>query len=190
MARSLTAGIITEVTAKQLSPIMLVKAAFDSGDLNLWTGGGSIVYNGDTYVGAGNLLSISGVTESTNLQADNVTFTLSSIPASNLSLALNENYQGRKISCWFGCLNASGALVSSPFLLFKGRMDIMALIEGGPTCTLGMVCENILIDFGRPKTRLYTNEDQLALYPNDTALKYIIQLQDKELIWGRANPPK
>lgn len=189
MARTLTANMQTQVTADALTPCLLLKGAFDSGDLNLWTGIGSIVYNGDTYVGGGNCISITGVTETTNTQADSVNVTLNAIKSSNISLALNEEYQGRKASVWFACLDAVGALISSPFLLFKGRMDTMTIVDGGQRSTLGMVCENRLIDFRRAKLRFYSDQDQKALYPTDRGMEYVNQLQDKEIIWGRANPP-
>jgi len=45
MSRNLSAGMITEVTASQLKPAILVKAEFDSGDVLLWSGVGQITYN-------------------------------------------------------------------------------------------------------------------------------------------------
>ena len=68
MTRSLTAGMVTEATAPSLRPILLVKIAFDSGDLNLWTGIGDLVFSGDTYTGAGDLLAFSPVEESDDLR--------------------------------------------------------------------------------------------------------------------------
>ena len=190
MARSLSAGMITEVTAKSLSPIVLLKAEFDSGDLNLWTGIGNLSYGGDTYTGAGNLLGISTITESVNLEANGVNFTISGIPSSIISTALSEDYQGRNISCYFACLDSSGALVSSPYLLFKGRMDVLEITESGESASVTVRAENALIDFRRIKERRFTDKDQKAVYSTDKGLEYIDQLPDREIIWGRASPKK
>lgn len=188
MARSLSAGMITEVTAKSLSPILLMKAEFDSGDLNLWTGIGSLTYNGDTYVGAGNLIGVSAVKESIGVEAHGVNFSLSGLPTSLISLALTEDYQGRAASCWFAALDSAGALVSSPYLLFKGRMDVLEILEGGETATLTMRCENLLIDFRRQKTRRYSDDDQKEAYSTDRGLEFVDQMQDREIIWGVKTP--
>ncbi len=188
MARTLTAGMITEVTGKSLSPIIILKAEFDSADLNLWTGIGNLVYNGDTYLGAGNFLGVSRVTESINLEANGVNFSLSGLPSSFISLALTESYQGRKITAWFACIDSSGALVSDPYLLFKGRMDVLEIMDSGETASFTIRAESILIDFRRTKVRRFTDEDQKASYPTDKGLEYVDQLQDREFIWGRASP--
>lgn len=190
MARTLTAGMITELTAAQLSPVLLIKAEFDSGNLCLWSGIGSITYSGDTYLGAGNLLSVSAVTETVNLEANGVTVTVSGIPSSIITTALTEDYQGRKISFYFGCLNTSGALISDPYLLFKGRMDVMDIVSSGETISVAVTAESATIDFRRVKERRFTKEDQQAFYATDKGLEYISQLQDKEVIWGRASPKK
>lgn len=188
MARSLSAGMITEVTAKTLSPILLMKAEFDSGDLLLWTGVGSITYNSDSYTGAGGMINVSPITESVNTQANGVEFALRGIPNDLIALALSEQYQGRFITCWFACLDTSGAIVSSPYQLFKGRMDVLEILEAGETSTLTMRCENLLIDLQRIKVRRYTDEDQKALYAGDRGCEFVTQLQDRELIWGTATP--
>lgn len=188
MARSLTAGMITEVTAKSLSPILMLKAEFDSGDLLLWTGVGSLTYSGDTYTGAGQFLSITKIVETTGLSAQGVNITLSAIPSALIALALSEDYQSRPVTVFFACLDSSGALVSDPYQIFKGRMDVLNIIEGGENATLTMQCENLLIDFRRPRLRRYTDEDQKSVYPLDRGLEFVNAMQDKEIVWGKATP--
>lgn len=188
MARNLSAGMITEVTAKSLSPLWILKAEFDSGDMNLWTGIGPLTYNSETYTGAGNMLSISRIVEATNLEAQGAQFTLSGLPASTISIAFNEDYQGRMLSVWFAAMDASGALVSTPYLQYKGRMDILDIMEAGETAALTMRVENLIVDFRRVKERRYTIEDQKIDYPLDKGLQFIPQLQDMAVVWGAVEP--
>lgn len=184
MSRGLAAGMVTEVTADQLHPALLVKAEFDSGDLRLWSGVGSITYNGEVYTGAGSLLSISEMTEVTNVEAQGAVFQLTGIDAALLSLALTEPYQGRAITCFFACLDTSYALVADPIPLFKGRMDVLQLDESGDTATMSMQVENKLIDLKSTKVRRYTPEDQKQQYPDDLGLDYVSSLQEMEITWG------
>lgn len=188
MARSLTAGMITEVTGRSLSPLLLIKAEFDSADLNLWTGIGSISYGGDTYIGVGNLLGMTAFIETNKVEANGLSITLTGINSSIISTALGEDYQGRFISCFFACLNSSGALISDPYLLFRGRMDVMEILEAGETTSVTMRCENLLVDFRRRKIRRYTDEDQKTYNPSDKGLEYVDQIQDREIIWGKKSP--
>lgn len=188
MARSLSAGMVTEVQAKTLSPIILVKAEFDAGNLTFWSGVGSLSYGGDTYIGAGNFLAISPVVESVNVEANGVNITLAGLPTSLIATALAEDYQGRYISAYFACLDASGALIADPYKYFGGRMDVMEIFDAGETATITIRSENLLIDFRRKKTHRYTDEDQKAVYTGDRGLEFVDQMQDRELIWGKATP--
>ena len=123
--------------------------------------------------------------ESAEVQANNLTITLSGIPSSLISSALNETYQGRSCKVHLGVLNDSGAVVSDPYLLFSGRMDLMNIDDGGQTCTISVSAESRLIDLDRTRERRYTSEDQKIDFPNDKGLEFIADLQDKEIIWGR-----
>jgi len=184
MSRNLSAGMITEVTASQLKPAILVKAEFDSGDVLLWSGVGQITYNAEVYTGAGGLLGISEMRETTNIEAQGATFQLTGIDSSLLSIALSEPYQGRPVTCFFACLNSSGAIISTPITLFKGRMDVLQIDESGETSTLTMQSENKLIDLKDSKVKRYTSEAQKQQYPDDLGLDFVASLQDKELTWG------
>lgn len=185
MSRDLTAGMIAEVTARQLSPILLLKAEFDSGDLLLWSGIGSLTFNSEVYTGAGALLGISEMQEVTQVEAQGATFQLTSIPDQFVSLALSENYQRRPITCWLGALDSSGALVPDPVILFKGRMDVLQIDDDGAASMLAMQAENRLIDLKRARVRRYTPEDQKQQYAGDLGLDFVASLQEKEVIWGK-----
>lgn len=188
MSRNLTAGMVTQITADALRPIVLIKGEFDSGDLNLWSGIGSLSWDGDTYTGAGNLLTLSKVTENNLVDAQNTTFQLSGLNAGILSTALTEDYQGRPISAWFAAITDAGALVADPYLFFKGQMDVMSPVVGGVTMTISMSCESRNIDIGRAKESRYTSECQKALSGGDLGLDFVTAMQDAQVIWGRPSP--
>ena len=135
MARDLTAGAIFEVTNDALTPILLVKLNFDGGALTLWNGVGDLVYSGDTYTGAGDLGGVSTWVETEEIRATGLTFSLSAIPASIISSALTENYQGRSAKVYLGFLNndenATNLLVRSETFdnaswIKTGSMDVTA----------------------------------------------------------------
>lgn len=183
MARDITTGFEAEIEASALKPCILVKAEFDSGDLRLWSGLTEITYNAEAYTGAGNLLSVSAVQETQDLKANNVNFGLSGIPSSLVSIALSEDYQGRRITAWFGVLNDSG-LISDPYKIFSGFMDVMSLSDGGETAEITLSAENELIELRDAKERRYTPEDQKIDYPNDKGFEFVPTIQDRIVTWG------
>ena len=59
MSRDLTSGMQTAATADLVRPFFLVDLNFTSGSIYLWSGQGDLSWNSNTYLGAGDLLSIS-----------------------------------------------------------------------------------------------------------------------------------
>jgi hypothetical protein len=186
MSRDIDALTVSQLEASQLSPILMLKAEFPSGTVYFWTGIGTLTWDGNDYVGAGNLLGVSSVEETMGIEAKGATFTLTGISSSILSLALSEEYQNQPITCWKATLDDAGALIGDPFIVFKGKMDVLQIDESGESATLSMQCENRLIDLNRTKLRRYTPDDQKVLYPNDRGLDFVASLQEKELAWGIA----
>ncbi len=187
MARALTDPAMTdELRGTVLRPVLLAKLAFDSGDLNLWTGLGNINFSGDNYTGVGNLGTVSQVEESLMVKSAVTTLNLSGIPASFIATALAEEYSERFAKLWLGMLDSSQTLIVDPFLMLTGRMDVMRIEEGGDTAVISLSVVNRMIDFELPKTRLYTPEDQKEHFPGDLGLDFTPALNDgRQVIWGK-----
>ena len=183
--RGLTNDMVTEVSASQLSPILLASLSFAT-PVHIWTGYGTITVNSTAYLGIGTLGSISPVEETTDLAARGISMQLSGVPTAMLAVALTENYQGRECSVLFGALEASGALVSSPVTIFSGRMDVMSINDDGQNATIGMSAENKLVDFRRPREVRYTDQEQKNLFPSDKGLEFVTAIQEKQIYWGNA----
>lgn len=183
--RGLSNAMVTEVSASQLSPILLASFSF-SQMVRLWSGYGTITAGGVTYLGIGTLGTISPVEETTDLAARGINFQLSGVPTANVAIALTENYQGNACSVLFGALDASGALVASPVTIFAGRMDVMSINDDGQNVTVGMSAENKLVDFRRPREVRYTHEEQQNLHPGDLGLEFVSAIQEKQIYWGNA----
>jgi len=177
------------------------------GPLYLWTGLGDLTYDGITYIGTGNMLQISEVTETADLRAAGATITLSGVPLETISLALQEPYHGRECRVKFGILDAnrnktlnedgdailyedtsdvdnSAGTVSLLVDLFTGYMDRMDITESPDTSVIALSVENKLIDLQTRKVKRYTSEFQKILYPNDKAFDYLNDLQTQKLKWG------
>lgn len=184
MARDLTNGTKSEIEASCLSPVVLVEMFFTGGTLRLWTGYGTLTWNGHDFTGSGLLMGFSGFEENADLQAAATKFTLTGVPVSILSLALAEDYQNRKISCYFAVLDQQGALIDSPYLIFSGKMDVMEAQDSGATCTIALNAESDLVDLRVVRSRQYTAEDQKTYFPNDRGFDYVAKIEDLEISWG------
>ena len=69
MSRDLTTAYKTEITSAVCRPFFLFQAFFDSGTIRFWNGEGTLTYSGDTYTGAGHLLGMSQIDETTKVES-------------------------------------------------------------------------------------------------------------------------
>lgn len=184
MSRVLSTEMQAVATAEVVRPIYLIDMEFTSGSIYFWSGVGNLTFNSNDYLGAGDLISIGSVTETSELQANGATVTLTGIKQSLVSIARDEPYQGRPLTIRLGALDDSGDLIASPVIIFSGFMDVMTIADEGDFSTISVSVENKLIAFERASVRRYTSEDQKIDYPSDKGFEFVTKIQEKEIIWG------
>ncbi|CAB4139399.1 hypothetical protein UFOVP346_43 [uncultured Caudovirales phage] len=181
MARTLTPSVLSASTATEVSPFLAVDLDFTSGSIYLWSGYGDLVIGSKTYLGAGNLLNVSTIEETSELEARGATISLSGVPSQYLAVALAEPFQGRPCRIYFGVTSNPSEYVE----VFSGEVDQMPIEEGAESCVISVTVENIMVRFERPVVLRLTKEDQQSRFPTDKGLNYVASLQDKEIFWGR-----
>jgi hypothetical protein len=184
MTRGLGTDFDNALSADELQPFFAVEMNFSSGILRLWGGYGDLTIDGNTYTGSADFLQISTIDETSEIRATGISVGLSGIPTSLIAIALTEDYQGRDITLYFGTLDSAGAINDTPYVVFKGRMDLMTMQEYADYFNITITGESRLIDLEIPRAYRYTSEDQKIDYPADKGLEFIADLQNKEIVWG------
>jgi hypothetical protein len=185
MARNLHADFKTEIAATTKQPILLFDLEFTSGTVYMWNGLGDLSYGGNTYSGTGHLLGVSQVTETADVQANGIKMTLSGIPSSLISSVLSDIATGDDAIVRLAFLDSSGSIVSDPYILFQGTMDVPIINEAADTSTIEISAESRLIDLKKPRIRRYTKGDQVQEYSGDVFFEFVPSLQNKDITWGR-----
>jgi len=185
MSRNLTSALQAELAKQALAPIVLVQAQFTSGTIYVWSGVGSVSWNGQTWLGVGNLGSISTVAEATEVEAQGIVVKLSGIPAALIAQVLGECRINAPVKVWLGAVDSAGAIIADPYQVFGGVMDVPEIDEGGDTCSVSLHVENRLIDLGRARERRWTHEDQKIDWPTDRGFEYVASLQEWDGQWGK-----
>ena len=180
MTRSTPASLLTALSQPEVLPFYAVEMVFDSAPVRFWTGYGDRTISGDTYIGTGNLLSITGLDEVNDLSAKSVTLQLSGVSSTLVSLALQEPYQRRVCKVYFGTTDTS-----TPIEVFSGLMDVMTIEDSGKTSVIKLTVESKLIRLETASNWRYTNESQKSRYSSDTFFAYVSNLQDRDIVWGR-----
>ena len=180
MTRTTPSSLLTALSQPEVKPFYAVEMNFSSSPVRFWTGYGSRTIDSQTYTGTGNLLSITGLEEVNDLSAKNITLKLSGIPASLVSLALQEPYQRRSCTIYFGTTDTT-----VPIEVFSGLMDVMTIEDGGETSNISLTVESKLIRLEKSSNWRYTEGSHRSRYPNDKFFSYLSDLQDRDIVWGR-----
>ena len=185
MSRTVPAALLTALDGDEIEVFYAVDLDFDSGNLRLWTGYGDKTINSQTYTGTGNLLTIDGLEEASDLSARGTTLTLNGLDTSIVTYALTEEYQGRLVTIYWG-------VGTNTVEVFSGYMDKMTIQDSADSATISLTVESRLIALERPNIRRYTRESHAGvrtakgLSGSDTFFDWVTKLQDKQIVWGRA----
>lgn len=205
MSRGLTTSQSLAAAAPVVRPVIMARLDFASGPVCVHTGVGTITYNGEDYLGVGDLGDISRVEEAAEVRPYSLQLTLSGIPPSLVAIAVGEHYQGRDCRLYLALLDANhdgaGLMPAAglhpaaglypapagidPIEVWRGRMDT-ADIEMGETATITVTAQSLLADWQRPRIRRYSHEDQQDLHPGDRGLEFVAAMVAKDIVWGRA----
>jgi hypothetical protein len=171
------------VSAPILYPAYLVDLQFADNTYHAWLGIGSIVANGNTYLGVGTFGSISTIGEGTGVEAKGVTLKLSGIDPTMLAEAQSEITLASRATVYLAFLTSTGTLVDTPLCLFTGIMDGPEFDIDTNTSSISIDVESKMIDLNRSRGGRLTAQDQRARYPNDSCLDWVSKNQDSNLIW-------
>ncbi len=182
--RNLGAALATAASAGLIRPAVLAAIAFRSGVSYAWSGTGSLVYAGNTYLGVGSLGTIGTISEGTEVEAKGTTIGLSGIDLGLLGSCLADIQVGAPATLSLALLDPNGAMLGVPYPLYAGTVDKAPIEIGAETISIALALENRLTNLQRASNRRYTAADQALAYPTDMAFNWVEILSDIALRWG------
>lgn len=189
-SRDMTAAMLAAIAAGTVRPVIFYEGEFAAAGsptttqfVRLFTGVGSISWDGKTWTGGGQLLGISPIEETSEVLAIGFSVRISGMPADKITLAMSLMRQGLPGKLWLGLFDDSGALIVDPYMVRRGKLDVGVIEKAGETCTITVQYEDRLIDLENPRERRYTTEDQQLDYPTDLGFEYVPLLQDLNFTW-------
>lgn len=141
-----------------------------------------IVYDGDTYLGLGDLGTIEPIDDSPG-ENKSLRFILSGVATSLLALALAEDIRGKPCHVRMAVLDPVTHEVLDAPLVWSGTLDQMPVSVGSDTSTISVTAEHRGTTYARAKPLRYTDVDQQRLYPGDTSLRFVASQANHQDIW-------
>lgn len=160
----------------RIGQAVLVHMDFRDSPKRWWTGFGDLEVNGHLWQGLGDLITISPISSSYQVSAEQVTFEVAATPEMlALALAAKDRVRDRSVTVYlqlFAMEDAEGAErgqpIGSPMALYSGTMTKMPWAKTGPTQrAIRIECEGMFFRRNAAPRGRWTDSDQKARYPGD-----------------------
>lgn len=188
MPRSMSSGLIEKISSPVVNPVFFMHGEFPDGEVRLSSLGTSIEWRGHEWRGTGELVRITPIEDTSNLQSKKIKVILSNIPVDILQKAFIKapEYPGR---IWFGALDTeSGLLVDEPALIFSGRIDGVSLLDQTDSGALEITYQSVFFNPSGIAAWRHSEESHQQLHPGDETHRFVTGLNDlrQGLPWGRS----
>ena len=162
----------TAVAANPQIFARFVSIFFSGFTARMWTGVGPFTLLGNVYTGFGSLGSIAPISDKSDITSQRIQIQLSGLESSLMSQLVDFTQQGADVEIIEAQLSLDGAVVGTPYFIFKGEIDTMSG-QIGETLTITVQAENyISFIFRGPDGHRQTAADQEALFTGDLGMAY------------------
>lgn len=166
-------------------PCLLADIDHPDGMVHVWTGLGTLVYGGNTYLGVGILGRVTPIGSTMESVISDFKIELRGVPQT-AAATLNANVRGRSADIWYGVLSPEGRVIDSPYLIANGVMDYQELQVGEDgSATVAITVIGGLWTLDQALNQAWTTEEQIKIYPGDTGLDALPSLVNKQVNWTR-----
>ena len=171
---------------------VLVHMDFLDAPKRWWTGFGDLEVNGHVWQGIGDLITISPISSSYQVSAEQVTFEVAATPEMlALALAAKARVRDRSVTVYlqlFAMEDAEGVErgqpIGSPMALYSGTMTKMPWAASGPNQrTLRVEAEGMFFRRNAAPRGRWTDSDQKARYPGDRGFERLPLYVNYETRW-------
>jgi hypothetical protein len=124
--RDLDAGLIALLEADVVRPVIFIYADFPSGVRRVWTGIGTVTFQGESWTGVGGVISLESIPESVDSGSQGITLTLNGLDQTVIDAMTDDEYQGRDVVMYLSFWDATRTTIWEP----DANPDIPALPGG------------------------------------------------------------
>lgn len=187
--RGASVAVLAEWAKNKNAPAHLIELAFDAaegGPVYMTDAARNIIWNSHNYIGLGQLLGFSGMTESMELRIADVTLELSGVDQTLISQILRKQYIDRVLTVHQMFFDGVDALIVDPVAVHSGRIDEPTISEDPDSgkCVVSLASRDQFADFEKPSGRHTNSHDQNIWFPSDRSFDRLAQLNNMTFTWG------
>jgi hypothetical protein len=180
-----TPQLAAEIEKRVIRPFFALYIGFPD-PIYAWTGIGTIVFNGASWLGSEGIASIDTVGESTDGSATGVKAVLYRIPSELADHLADQAVRGVPYDLYVGALDETFQTVVGYKLAWRGTLQGYQIDDGGETLTVTASGESRMRDQRRPAVKRFSDEYQQRKYPGDRFFEYVNKLPEVSILWAKA----
>lgn len=192
MRDSITGSFYTSLEGSNVVMHLFGKLEF-SGSANVtrvWTGDDDIEFEGETYLGAGRIGTITLPSEDIGFDVKTFTLQIPSMPSEIIAIAILGQYKNRPVTIWQALVDEDDHTIITNRVLIRGRMVSMITSKDADNASITLHCENMLSLLLQAPGDLLTHERQISDYPDDRGFEYTTAIQEVAVYWGNKGKNK
>lgn len=187
----------TYLAGRQIKSVYLFKFDWDDGDVapkHFFLGEGKIIAGGETWYGAGRLVSVSDIESNLKGDASKTTFVISGIDEDLVNATIVEANAVYNRSCsayylWYDADSPGYVIVGGPMLFWTNTMKALTFETGLGLNTISLETEGPFFKRRRAVRGNLSDVDQQARFPGDKGCDGMPQLVDTTITWPYFQSP-
>jgi hypothetical protein len=185
MARPMSYAMAAALKAR--APLALfAEIEHPDGTARLWSGIGTISYNGYDWIGSGKLGSVTPIKQSTDIAIQEIEFRLAGADP-EIVAQLSDDVRNRAGRLFLAALDDNMNVIADPMQIVDSQLDFQSQrIDDGGTAIVSITARSGFYTLERALDDVWSSEDQKSRFPDDSGLDLISKLQNQDIIWGPA----
>ena len=163
-------------------PLMLLEIAFKNGVTRVHSGLGEILFEGETFLGLGDIGKVSVIRQESGDSPDRLNLTLSSFDDTVRGEALEARYVGQPVKLWLAVLDEDYRIQASQ-MIWRGSISDGG-VQVGETNQITLTVSNRLEDWDKARPDRYTDESHQSRHPGDRFFIYVPVMAEYPIYWG------
>jgi hypothetical protein len=181
MPRSLSTALQAQVSAQQTKTAFLVELGLST-TIRLTDWYSDVTYDSNSYEAGGSFLTVDSVTETGQLQIDEINLGFSNVTNEVRSLVQSGAFTDKTVEINLAYFDENESLVGV-INYFTGQIRSVSISENIDSSVLAMTVASHWANWNLTKGRHYSDESQQSVYSGDRGLEFATQVKS-DVRWG------
>jgi hypothetical protein len=181
MPRSLSTALQNQVSSTATKTAFLVELNLSS-TIRLTDWYSNVVYDSNTYEAGGSFLQVDSITETGQLQVDEINIGFSNITDQVRSLVQSGEFTDKEVEIYLAYFDDNEAIVGA-INFFTGQIRNVSIQENLDNSTLNLTVASHWANWNLTKGRHFTDESQQNFSSGDKGMEFATQVKE-DVRWG------